>query len=132
MKEKFEEALGDRDYDKADRYVDSLRAVNADGTMLSRLSGRLSEAREADPHHPGKEFKDCAECPEMVVVPSGSFTMGSPSSEDGRYDDEGPRHRVHIGYPLAVGVYEVTRREFSECLFQIRGIMAGNSCYVWI
>ena len=127
---KFEEALGDRDYDKADRYVDSLRAVNADGTMLSRLSGRLSGAREADPHHPGREFKDCAECPEMVVVPSGSFTMGSPSGEDGRGDDEGPRHRVNIGYPLAVGVYEVTRREFSRFVSDT-GYNAGNSCYVW-
>ena len=128
---KFEEALGDRDFDMADRYVDSLRAVNADGTMLSRLSGRLSGAREreADSHRVGRRFRDCAECPEMVVVPSGSFTMGSPSSEDSR-DNEGPHHRVNIGYPLAVGVYEVTRREFSRFVSDT-GYNAGNSCYVW-
>ncbi len=60
--------------------------------------------------------KDCAECPEMVVVPSGSFTMGSSSGEDGRHDDEGPRHRVNIGYPLAVGVYEVTFSEWDACV----------------
>ena len=51
----------------------------------------------------GSRFKDCGECPEMVVVPSGTFTMGSPSSEEGRGYDEDPRHRVTIDYPLAVG-----------------------------
>ena len=86
---KFEEALGRNNVAMADRYVESLRAVNADESMLSRLSGRLSGARAA-----GRRFRDCAKCPEMVVVPSGSFTMRSPNSEDSRYDDEGPRHRV--------------------------------------
>ena len=114
--EKFEEALGNKDLGMAGRYVDSLRAVNADGSVLSRLADRLSAAREAERHRAGRRFKDCAECPEMVVVPSGSFTMGSPSSEDGRDDDEGPRHRVRIEYPLAVGVYEVTFSEWEACV----------------
>ena len=61
-------------------------------------------------------FKDCAECPEMVVVPSGSFTMGSPDREEGRDDDEGPQHVVYIDYKLAVGVYEVTFSEWEACV----------------
>ena len=61
-------------------------------------------------------FKDCAECPEMVVVPSGSFTMGSPTGEDGRDDDEGPQREVRIAYRFAVGVYEVTFSEWEACL----------------
>ena len=65
---------------------------------------------------PGETFQDCDECPKMVVVPSGSFTMGSPSSEKGRNDDEVPRHGVRIGYPLAVGVYEVTFSEWDACV----------------
>ena len=113
---KFEEALENRDYDKADGYVDSLRTVNAEGSVLSRLAERLSAAREADPHRVGRKFKDCADCPEMVVVPLGSYTMGSPSSEEDRDDDEGPRHLVHIDYPLAVGVYEVTFSEWDACV----------------
>ena len=52
----------------------------------------------------------------MVVVPSGAFMMGSLSSEIGRDDDEGPRHRVHIDYLLAVGVYEVTFSEWNSCV----------------
>ena len=112
---KYEEALSDRDYDKADRYVDSLRAVNVDGSVLSKLEGRLSAVREEE-QIVGRRFRDCVECPEMVVVPSGSFTMGSPNSEDGRGDNEGPRHRVNIGYPLSVGVYEVTFSEWEACV----------------
>ena len=64
----------------------------------------------------GSVFRDCVECPEMVVVPSGSFLMGSPNSEDDRYGNEGPRHRVNIGYSLAVGVYEVTFAEWNACV----------------
>ena len=39
----------------------------------------------------------------MVVVPAGDYMMGSPSSEKSRDDGEGPRHRVTITKPFAVG-----------------------------
>ena len=45
-------------------------------------------------YEPGETFKDCPECPEMLVVPAGSFIMGSPESEEGRTRFEGPQHRV--------------------------------------
>ena len=64
----------------------------------------------------GRRFKDCAACPEMVVVPTGSFIMGSSSSEKGRDSDEGPQHRVRIAQPFAVGVYEVTFAEWDACV----------------
>ena len=41
---------------------------------------------------PKDTFKECANCPEMMVVPAGSFTMGSPASEAERSADEGPQH----------------------------------------
>ncbi len=62
----------------------------------------------------GMSFKDCADCPEMVVVPAGSFTMGSPESEEYRDIEEGPRHRVTIPRDFAVGMYEVTREEYAR------------------
>ena len=64
----------------------------------------------------GKKFRDCPGCPELVVVPEGSFTMGSPVSEEGRRDSEGPAHRVSIAKPFAVGVYEVTFGEWVACV----------------
>src|SRR6516162_972295 len=52
---------------------------------------------------PKNSFKECAQCPEMVVVPAGSFTMGSPDSEEGRIEEEGPQHRVTFGKAFGVG-----------------------------
>ena len=43
----------------------------------------------------------------MIVVPAGSFFMGSPESEEGHDDEEGPQHRVTILEPFAVGKHEV-------------------------
>ena len=65
---------------------------------------------------PGERFSDCTACPEMVVVAAGSFMMGSPESEVGRFPGEGPQHRVTIGSPFAVGVYEVTFAEWDACV----------------
>ena len=65
---------------------------------------------------PGETFQDCAECPKMVVVPSGSFTMGSSRGEAGHEEYEEPMRRVRIDYQFAVGVYEVTFAEWYACL----------------
>ena len=63
---------------------------------------------------PGTEFRDCPECPAMVTVPVGSYTMGSPSAEAGGHADEAQR-RMTIDDPFAVGVYEVTFGEWDAC-----------------
>ena len=65
---------------------------------------------------PGSKFRDCPECPEMVVVPAGSFMMGSPPHEQGRGEDEGPVREVRIGAPFAAGVYELTFDEWDACV----------------
>jgi formylglycine-generating enzyme required for sulfatase activity len=69
----------------------------------------------------GQSFRDCPECPEMVVVPAGSFTMGSPANEQGRDSDEGPQHQVAIRQSFAVGKFEVTFAEWEACV-------AGGGC----
>ena len=79
---------------------------------------------------PGRRFRDCDACPEMVVVPAGSYMMGSPPGEEGRYDSEGPVHRVAIGAAFAVGVHEVTQGEFARFV-RATGHSTGNSCRVW-
>ena len=57
-------------------------------------------------------FADCDKCPEVVVIPAGSFMMGSPDSEKGREANEGPQHEVTIGKSLAFGKHEVTRTQY--------------------
>ena len=79
---------------------------------------------------PGRRFRDCDACPELVVVPLGSFMMGSPAGEEKRDNDEGPRHRVTIAEPFAVGVHEVTRGEFARFVRETNR-STGNSCWVW-
>jgi formylglycine-generating enzyme required for sulfatase activity len=61
-------------------------------------------------------LKDCANCPEMVVVPAESFKMGSPTSEPGHSAEEGPQHLVTIARPVAVGRSEVTFDEWDACV----------------
>ena len=78
----------------------------------------------------GDTFRDCPGCPEMVVVPSGRFRMGSPESEAGRYDDEGPVRQVTIARPFAVGVNEVTRGEFARFV-SATGRSMGNACWTY-
>ena len=74
----------------------------------------LSTITFADTYEVGDTFRDCVTCPKMVVVPSGSFMMGSPEDERYRGKDEGPQHRVTISKPFAVGKYEVTVGQFEE------------------
>ena len=64
---------------------------------------------------PAEPFSDCERCPLMVTVPAGTFFMGSPPSEEGRGEDEGPQRYVTIEDPFAVGVYEVTFDEWEAC-----------------
>jgi formylglycine-generating enzyme required for sulfatase activity len=64
----------------------------------------------------GTVFRDCDGCPEMVVIPPGSFTIGSPPSEPGRSDDEGPQRQVSIARPFAAGKFEVTFDQWDACV----------------
>ena len=82
-------------------------------TAASRNNDGGSSGGPGSPD-PASTFRDCPDCPEMVVIPAGSFMMGSPEDEEGRDDDEGPQHLVTIGAPFALGKYEVTRGQFSH------------------
>jgi formylglycine-generating enzyme required for sulfatase activity len=57
------------------------------------------------------QFKDCADCPPMVVIPAGEFTMGSPPSDHGAES----QHRVTIATPFAVSKFEITFSEWDAC-----------------
>jgi formylglycine-generating enzyme required for sulfatase activity len=78
--------------------------------VLRALGGKAS---------PGQVFRDCAQCPVMVVVPAGSFLMGSPQGEGD--EDEYPQHNVTVQKPFGVGKYEITYDEWDACV-------AGGGC----
>ena len=57
-------------------------------------------------------LRDCPSCPEMVVVPAGSYVMGDAHGDI----SEKPAHRVTIKQPFAIGKYEVTRAQWNQCV----------------
>jgi formylglycine-generating enzyme required for sulfatase activity len=62
-------------------------------------------------------FRECGkDCPEMIVIPAGSFTMGSPTTEQGRYGNEGPQHKVVIAKRFAVSKFDVTFVDWDACV----------------
>ena len=64
----------------------------------------------------GQVFQDLPTAPQMVVLPSGKFLMGSPLDEPLRIDIESPQHEVTIDYRLAMGKYPVTFEEWDACV----------------
>jgi uncharacterized repeat protein (TIGR02543 family) len=56
----------------------------------------------------------------MALIPAGTFWMGSPATEEGRWDDEGPRHSVTLTRGFYMGIYPVTQEQYAA-------VMAGNA-----
>ena len=77
----------------------------------------------------GETIQDCSDCPEMIVIPAGSFKMGAPSHEIGRLDNEGPVHQVNIR-SFALGKNTITRKEFAAFI-KTTNYDAGNKCWVF-
>lgn len=75
----------------------------------------------------GSILWECAACPQMVLVPAGEFTIGSPLDEAGRGEDEGPQRQVRIPTPLWVGRFEVTRGEYRAFL-AAKGRKVSGGC----
>jgi formylglycine-generating enzyme required for sulfatase activity len=74
---------------------------------------------------PKDRFKECTDCPEMVVVPADSFMMGSLEGQGGQ--DEHAQHTVVIAKPFAVSKYDVTFDEWDACWTQGGCSHAGDS-----
>lgn len=112
---------------------DPLRAMMA-ANMVRAQKGLpptlLSENEEevaAQGPKTGTVFRDCPDCPEMVIIPSGSFNMGSNSKI---MTSSNPVHRVTINYMFAIGRTEVTQAQWMAVMgynpseFQ----NCGNNC----
>ena len=73
-----------------------------------------------------RELQDCPQCPRMVVIPAGTYEMGSQSGEGAH--DEVHRHRVKLPEPIAIGMFEVTRGEFHHFLEETNR-SGGSACW---
>ncbi len=84
----------------------------AAGAILCGVVSFSFPAIATDDPGPGESLRDCPQCPEMVVVPAGSFIMGANE----RHKNERPAHKVAFANAFAIGKYEVTFDEWQACL----------------
>jgi formylglycine-generating enzyme required for sulfatase activity len=108
----------------------SISATVISAAVCAALAAPLA-AQEA-----GNVLTDCAECPEMVVVPAGRFTMGVAADEEDREmlgstfrGRSEPRHVVEVKRFLA-GRHEVTRGQYRA--FTAATGRATEGCFVWL
>ena len=117
----------ERDFPTANPHRDEVRLLRqqAEAEKKAVAQAQTENSAEADKasierYPAGHRFRDCPACPEMVVVPAGSFQMGD--LDDWNFwdlfvdSDERPVHDVTISYPFAVGKYEVTFAEWDTCV----------------
>ena len=91
--------------------------TNESASLTEQSRRNLTETRtepgggSSQKSEPGGVLHDCPDCPGLVVVPAGSFEMGSPNSD---YDK--PIHHVTFSRPFAIGRFEVTFKEWDKCV----------------
>jgi len=84
-------------------------STNPSAEPSSSQPNSVVAQRDTTPE-PGETFRDCPDCPELVVVPSGDFVMGS-----GDTPYEKPERAITIKRPFAIGRREVTFAEWDQC-----------------
>jgi formylglycine-generating enzyme required for sulfatase activity len=112
-------ALDGGDMALAKKLRDQALAISPDVPGVNKLDQRLHNARVYASYHPGQDFSDSyvdlgGHGPTMVVIPTGSFMMGSPDSESGHKANESPLHKVTISQGFAVSRTEITVAQFRE------------------
>jgi formylglycine-generating enzyme required for sulfatase activity len=89
--------------------------TSEDDTLRSQASSKVQSLRTQGQQtqnivQAGQAIKDCADCPEMVVIPAGSFQMGSNGDAD-----EEPVHSVSVS-SFALGKYELTQGQWKAVM----------------
>jgi formylglycine-generating enzyme required for sulfatase activity len=118
LRRKIESEVNDRRAFEAARNTHTLAAYRDYLAAFPRgvMAAAALEAIDDLTLRPGKRFRDCADCPEMVVVPAGSYWQGAEESSPLALKTEKPRRTVTIAEPFAVGVYEITMAQWDQCV----------------
>ena len=117
LERKVVTAMEAGNFSLADFYVIDLIALGGQENRVDSLRARLDDARFYGGFGPGQIIRDelmktGGEAPDLVIIASGSFRMGSKSRDQGVLDHERPRHRVTFKSGFALGVREVSVAEF--------------------
>jgi len=111
--------IDDGAYEDAESNINVLIGMGADARQIERLRSALDDAMRYAGFEPGQSFQDGlgnsdAFGPVMVVIPSGSFVMGSPDDEQDRFENEGPQFRVRFERGFALSRTEITVAQFRQ------------------
>ena len=112
------------------------RLIRTITSLLLIVPGLIGLSRTAQTAEiSASTFRDCADCPEMVVIPAGEFVMGvSPGEEDREAlsaefrNRSAPQRRIRVG-DFSAGRYEVTRAQYRKFI-EATG-HRGEGCFVW-
>ncbi len=107
-----------------------MRAIGLAPFVLSLLP--IVPGWAADARVPGAVFRDCGDCPEMVVVPAGRFVMGTPAAggRPGIAAAESDAIVIELPRPFALGRHEVSRRQFAAFIAK-SGHEPRFGCRTW-
>lgn len=109
-------AIAGGELDRAAELLARLETVSVQSEGIEDLRSRIENARLYGSHRPGEVFSDPLASggsgPELVVMPIGSFQMGSPASEPDRRPNEGPVRRISFSRGFALGKAEVSVGEY--------------------
>ncbi len=122
-------------YEKAAKYAEAKKSCEfflvsspsaQDASDVRKRIAGLEFATEK--MRPGKVFRDCTDCPEMVIIPPGSFEMGATNGEA----DEKPTHRVSLAQAFALGKTEITQAQWHAVMGNnpSRSKDCGDTCPV--
>lgn len=110
------DALAAGQLDRAESAISELRGANYEVDTLAAMETEIANIRRLRAYPAGSTFSDDLSSggvgPVMVVVPEGSFTMGSASRERDRGDNEGPQTSVTFTIPFGLAEGEVTVAQF--------------------
>jgi formylglycine-generating enzyme required for sulfatase activity len=120
----------------AQKNDEPLKSQGCPGAQVAALSSQaarsLSQPEECG-LKPKDVFKECANCPEMVVVPAGEVLMGSNARDIDSglaAANEGPQHKAVIAQTIAVGRFEVTREQYAAFV-KSSGYKPGDRCFTF-
>jgi formylglycine-generating enzyme required for sulfatase activity len=103
----------------AEAAVEERVAAEAAAVGADPIAGRIWESTRdaaAEEAYFGNYFRECLECPDMAVLETGGFMLGSPADEPGRGDDEGPTVDVSITRRFAMSTREITFEQWDACM----------------
>jgi formylglycine-generating enzyme required for sulfatase activity len=88
--------------------------------VLSCLFAACADTRSA--------FRDCSDCPDLVLLEGGSFLRGAENGDPAADESERPRHEVTIDRSFAIATTHVTIRDYERFIAET-GYETGRGCY---